>query len=128
MEDAQSVRTPGEVLRVGYLEARGVSAYRLAKETGLPLTRVAAILHGKRRVTADTALRFGRFFGTGPEFWLALQDDWDIYVESKELGPELDAIVPLDDPVPSNPSGSRRSLDDLPAGWRVLDRPYKTKD
>jgi addiction module HigA family antidote len=127
MQDDEGDRTPGDVLRAGYLEARGVSAYRLAKETGVPLTRVAAILHGRRRVTADTALRFGRFFGTGPEFWLALQDDWDIQQELRSAGPEIDAIVPLDEPVPSGVAPGR-SMDDLPSGWRVLDRPYKTKE
>jgi addiction module HigA family antidote len=66
-----------------------LSAYRLAKDTGVPLTRVTAILAGERAITADTALRFGRFFGMSAEFWLGLQERYDLDVARAELGKRL---------------------------------------
>ena len=64
---------PGEVLREEYLEPLGITAYRLAKEIGVPLTRVTSILDGNRGITADTALRLGAFLRTSARFWLNLQ-------------------------------------------------------
>ena len=58
-----------------------ISAYRLAKETFLPQTRISEIIKGRRRITADTALRFAKFFGTSAKFWLGLQDDYDLEEE-----------------------------------------------
>ena len=69
---------PGEVLQEEFLAGFGISAYWLAQALGIPQTRVAAILKGKRRITADTALRLGRYFGNSPKFWLGLQDDYDL--------------------------------------------------
>ena len=69
---------PGEVLLEEFLTPLNISAYRLAKETSMPQTRVSEIIKGHRRVTADTALRLSYFFGNTPKFWLGLQDDFDI--------------------------------------------------
>lgn len=70
---------PGEILR-DTLDEAGVSAYALAKAIGVPLTRVTAILAGRRAITADTALRLGRYFGTGAEMWLGLQMQHDLEI------------------------------------------------
>jgi addiction module HigA family antidote len=87
---------PGEVLGEEFLKPLGVSAYRMAKEVGVPATRVSEILHGRRSVTADTALRLARYFGTSAKFWLGLQEDHDLEEESLAKAKELKAIVPLD--------------------------------
>jgi addiction module HigA family antidote len=87
---------PGEVLGEEFLKPLEVSAYRLAKEIGVPATRVSEILHGRRSVTADTALRLARYFGTSAKFWLGLQEDHDLEEESLAKAKELKAIVPLD--------------------------------
>lgn len=68
-----------------------LSAYRLSKDTGIPQTRVSAIIIGTRSVTADTALRFARYFGTTAKFWLGIQDDFDIEEESKNLKVQLNS-------------------------------------
>jgi addiction module HigA family antidote len=69
---------PGEILHEEFLKPLEVSAYRLSKETLIPQTRISEIIKGRRRVTADTALRFSKFFGTSAKFWLGLQDDYDL--------------------------------------------------
>jgi len=69
---------PGEVLLKEFLEPMGITAYRLSKETAIPQTRISQILKGKRRITADTAIRFERFFGTTAKFWLNLQASFDL--------------------------------------------------
>ena len=66
---------PGEILLEEFLKPLNVSAYRLAKDIGKPQTRISAIINGNRRITADTALRLGRYFGNSAKFWLGLQDD-----------------------------------------------------
>lgn len=68
---------PGEVLREEFLIPMGISQYRLAKEIAVPEARISAICNGKRAITADTAVRLARFFGTSPGFWLGLQADYD---------------------------------------------------
>ena len=84
--------SPGEVLKEEFLEPLGITAYRLAKDTFIPQTRISEILKGRRRITADTALRFSKYFGTTPRFWLGLQDDYDLEEELKLIGSELDSI------------------------------------
>ncbi len=69
---------PGEVLSEEFLNPFGITAYRLAKDTGIPQTRVSEILKGNRRITADTALRLSKYFGTSAKFWLGLQNDYDL--------------------------------------------------
>ena len=86
---------PGEVLKEEFLDPMGVSAYRLAKDTRIPQTRVADIIHGRRRVTADTALRLGKYFGTSARFWLGLQDDYDLEAELESKKEEIEWIPTL---------------------------------
>src|SRR4051812_45245713 len=81
---------PGEILNEEFLTELNISAYRLAKDTGIPQTRVSQIIKCKRRITADTALRLSIYFGNSAKFWLGLQDDFDLEEEQiakeKELG------------------------------------------
>jgi addiction module HigA family antidote len=86
---------PGEVLLEEFLEPLGVTQHRLAVEIGVPPRRINEIVHGKRRITADTALRLARFFDTTDRFWLNLQTRYDLEVERDHLGTALDAIRPL---------------------------------
>ena len=72
---------PGEILLEEFLKPLNISAYRLSKDIGIPQTRISAIIKGKRRITADTALRLSRYFGNSAKFWLSLQDDFDIEQE-----------------------------------------------
>lgn len=83
---------PGEVLLEEFLAPLGITAYRLSKDTGIPQTRISAIVKGYRRITADTALRFSKYFGNSAKFWLGLQDDFDIEEENLLLKSALDAI------------------------------------
>lgn len=84
---------PGEILREEFLKPMQISAYRLSKDTGIPQSRVSAIIKGTRSVTADTALRFARYFGTTAKFWLGIQGDFDIEEESKKLKGQLNTIL-----------------------------------
>ena len=86
---------PGEVLLGDFLEPLGVTQHRLAVSIGVPPRRINEIVHGKRRITADTALRPSRFFGTTDRFWLNLQTRFDLEVEKDHLGPTLERIRPL---------------------------------
>lgn len=74
---------PGEILQEEFLTPLKITAYRLAKDIQIPQTRVAAILKGERRITADTALRLSIYFGVSPKFWLGLQDDYDVEEEKR---------------------------------------------
>lgn len=84
---------PGEVLREEFLAPLGMSAYALAKALRVPLTRITAILAGERAVSADTALRLARFFGTTPEFWINLQGACDLERARCERGAAIAAEV-----------------------------------
>lgn len=87
---------PGEVLLKEFLEPHGVTPYKLAKRIGVPVGRVTAILAGKRAVTADTAVRLGRFFGTSADLWLGLQSAWELE-KMGDLREEIESgIEPLD--------------------------------
>jgi antitoxin HigA-1 len=72
---------PGEVLLEEFLRPLDITAYRLSKDTAIPQTRISEIVKGNRRITADTALRLSKYFGTTPKFWLGLQDDYDLEEE-----------------------------------------------
>ena len=72
---------PGEVLFEEFMKPLVITAYRLSKDIGIPQTRISAILKGKRRITADTALRLSQYFGNSAKFWLGLQDDFDLEEE-----------------------------------------------
>lgn len=84
---------PGRILLREFLEPLGLSQYRLAKSISVPPRRINEIVHGKRAVTADTALRLSRFFGTSDRFWLNLQTRFDLEVEKDRLGELLEAQV-----------------------------------
>ena len=84
---------PGEILLDEFLRPMGISQYRLAKDTSVPPRRINEIVHGKRSITADTALRLGRFFGMSPQFWLNLQTRYDLEVTEDLLEDRLDDEV-----------------------------------
>jgi len=84
---------PGEVLLEEYLKPLALSQNRLALDIGVPPRRINEIVLGKRRVTAETALRLGRYFGTTPQFWLGLQADYDLDVAADNLGERLEREV-----------------------------------
>jgi len=83
---------PGEILFYEFLEPLEISAYRLSKDLKIPQTRISEIIKGRRRITADTALRLSKYFGNSAKFWLGLQDDFDIEEEQEEKKAELDGI------------------------------------
>ena len=84
---------PGEVLLEEFLVPMAISQYRLAKETGISQIRISEIVRGKRGLTADTALRLARFFGTTVKFWMGLQADYDIEEAQRKLGDRLEKEV-----------------------------------
>jgi addiction module HigA family antidote len=86
---------PGEILLEEFLQPMGVTQHRLAVSIGVPPRRINEIVHGKRRITADTALRLSRYFGTTDRFWLNLQTHFDLETEKDKLGTALDDIRPL---------------------------------
>ena len=86
---------PGEVLIEDFIEPLGVTQHHVAIAVGVPPRRINEIVHGKRRITADTALRLARYFGTTDRFWLNLQTRYDLEIERDRLGSALDAITPL---------------------------------
>lgn len=91
MENLKNIH-PGEILKEEFLKPLEISAYRLSKEISIPQTRISQIIKGNRRITADTAIRLSKFFGTSTKFWLGLQDDYDIEQESNQRKSELDLI------------------------------------
>jgi addiction module HigA family antidote len=84
---------PGEILLLEFLEPLGISQYRLAKDISVPPRRINEIVHGKRGITADTALRLARFFSMSDRFWLNLQTRYELEHESDRLGERLDREV-----------------------------------
>jgi addiction module HigA family antidote len=84
---------PGEILKEEFLEPMGISQYRLAKDISVPPRRINEIVHGKRSITADTALRLGRYFGMSPQFWLNLQTRFDLEMTQDLLEARLDEEV-----------------------------------
>lgn len=87
---------PGEILKEEFLNPMGITAYRLSKETFIPQTRISEIVKGNRRITADTALRLSKYFGTSAKFWLGLQDDYDLEEERNNKGQELEKVDPVE--------------------------------
>ena len=83
---------PGEIILQEFMIQLNITAYRLSKDIGIPQTRISQIIKGKRRITADTALRLSSYFGTSPKFWLGLQNDFDIEEEKRNLGDSLKSI------------------------------------
>jgi addiction module HigA family antidote len=83
---------PGEVLREEFMIPLEITAYRLSKDLGIPQTRISEILKGRRRISADTALRLSKYFGNSPKFWLGLQDDYDLEEELNSRKREFQKI------------------------------------
>ena len=86
---------PGEILQAEFLVPLNITTYKLAKDIEIPQTRISEIVKGNRRITADTALRFSKYFGNSAKFWLGLQDDFDIEEEQKAKGKALNSIKTL---------------------------------
>ena len=86
---------PGEVLLEEFLKPLKLTPYKLAKDTHIPQTRISEIIKKNRRITTDTALRFSKYFGNTPQFWLGLQIDYDLEEDSKSMKNDLLNIHPL---------------------------------
>lgn len=89
--------TPGEILMEEFMKPFGISQYKIAKDIGVSARRINEIVHGKRVISADTALRFSKYFKTSAQFWLNLQSHYNLEIESEKLSKKLDfTIKPLD--------------------------------
>ena len=86
---------PGEILQEEFLIPMEISAYKLAKDTAIPQTRISQIIKGNRKITAATAVRFSNYFGNSAKFWLGLQDDYDIEEELASKNALLNSITPV---------------------------------
>jgi antitoxin HigA-1 len=84
---------PGEILKEEFLEPMAISMNRLAIGIGVPVTRIGEIVHGRRSITADTALRLARYFGVSPQFWMHLQGAYDLEVARDEMGERIEREV-----------------------------------
>ncbi len=84
---------PGEILREDFMQPLSLSINRLARDLCVPPNRISEIVNGKRGITADTALRLARYFGNGPETWLALQSEYDLRMAEREVGAEVEKRV-----------------------------------
>ena len=80
---------PGEILKEEFLDEMNISQYKLAKEISVPARRINEIVHCKRAITANTALRLGKYFGISPQFWTTLQSHYDLEIELDKLGSKL---------------------------------------
>ncbi|MBB6481870.1 HigA family addiction module antitoxin [Spirochaeta isovalerica] len=91
--DLIELSTPGEVLKEEFLDPMGITPYALAKAIFVDPPRIAAIINGKRKITADTALRFSRFFGNSAEFWINMQSRYDVEMVLEKKRDELNRII-----------------------------------
>jgi len=87
---------PGEVLNEDFIKAFGITQHKLAMAIGVPPRRINEIVHGKRGITADTALRLGKYFGVEPQFWLNLQGRYELEVAEDSIAEEVNSIEPLE--------------------------------
>jgi addiction module HigA family antidote len=129
---------PGEVLLRDFMEPLKLSAYRVAKDLGIPAIRISQIIHAKRSISAETALLLGKYFGTSPEVWLRLQIQYDLETLSPTIRKRVDELQPLGaeqqtDPVhrllaPTNRSATIQTLvraaEARGVQWRI--QPVKT--
>ena len=83
---------PGEVLEEEFMKPLGITVYRISKETDIPQTRLSEIMRGKRRISADTALRLSKYFGNSAQYWLGLQSDYDLEEERHAIEKQLNRI------------------------------------
>jgi antitoxin HigA-1 len=97
MEDRIEPIHPGEILQEDFLIPMNISAYKLAKETFIDQTRISEIVKGKRSISIDTALRFSKYFGTTPEFWINIQTHYDMENKKEEIYPVLIKIHAMND-------------------------------
>lgn len=86
---------PGEVLMEDFIEGFGITQNKLAVSIGVPPRRINEIVHGKRAITADTALRLGRYFGIEPQYWLNLQSQYELELAADRIADQMDEITPL---------------------------------
>ena len=86
---------PGEILKEEFLDEMGISQYKLAKDISVPARRINEIVHQKRAISADTALRLGRYFGISPQFWINLQSHYDLEIQIDKLGRKLESEVKI---------------------------------
>jgi addiction module HigA family antidote len=84
---------PGEILKEEFLDEMGITQYKLSKDINVPARRINEIVHCKRSISADTALRLGRYFGMSPQFWINLQSHYDLEVQLDKLGSKLESEV-----------------------------------
>jgi addiction module HigA family antidote len=94
---------PGEVLLEDFMKPIGLSQYRVAKDIGVPAMRISQIVNGKRSVTADTAMRLARYFGTSPDVWLRLQARYDLEVAQLQYGDLIEEEVKVLDKISTSP-------------------------
>lgn len=87
---------PGEVLMEDFVEGFGITQHKLAVSIGVPPRRINEIVHGKRAITADTALRLGRYFGVEPQFWLNLQSRYELELAEDRVADQVAEIAPLE--------------------------------
>ena len=87
---------PGEVLNEDFIKAFGITQHKLAMAIGVPPRRINEIVHGKRGITADTALRLGRYFGVEPQFWVNLQGRYELELAEDSIAEEVSSIEPLE--------------------------------
>lgn len=95
MENDKKIKTMGEILSGEFMIPLKISAYKLAKEIGVPVSRIQDILHDRRKITADTSIRLGKYFGLGDRFFLNLQCDIDLKEAKEDIGKDIDKIKPL---------------------------------
>ena len=86
---------PGEVLKEDFIEGFGITQHKVAVSIGVPPRRINEIVHGKRAITADTALRLGRYFGVEPQFWLNLQSRYELEMAQERVADQITKITPL---------------------------------
>ncbi len=84
---------PGEILKEEFLDEMGITQYKISKDISVPPRRINEIVHGKRSITADTALRLGRYFGMSPQFWTNFQSHYDLEIQQDKLGSKLESEV-----------------------------------
>ncbi len=122
MVQSQTAIHPGVILEKDFLKARSVTQYRLAVDTSVPPRRINEIVHGKRGITADTALRLARYFGNDPLYWMQLQARWDLHRTRLRLGSRLTDDVRI--PGEKAPStGPRSTSAELPTADPAPDTP-----
>lgn len=93
-DDLIELTTPGEVLKEDFLDAMGLTSYELAKSIGVDPMRISRIINGTRKITADTAIRFSRYFGNSAEYWINLQSLYDLDVAKEKNHEEYEKIQP----------------------------------